>query len=210
MYHLQGVSLPLKLEQAVSESDRLEDVARLIVTEMQSNSGSGPYNLGGWCVSGILAYEVACQLEALGQEVGLLALLGAPNPQHYNAIPTRERLKSKLQYHWKQIRQLDLKGAFHYLSDRARYRASLNDPEEMSRFSRILLELALRYKPNTLRARVVLFQGEDRPSVVDYASGWTGVVKGQFAAYDIPGNHLTSLEEPHVAVLAEKLRDCLC
>lgn len=34
----------------------------------------GPYRLGGWCVGGLIAYEMAQQLQAQGQEVELLAL----------------------------------------------------------------------------------------------------------------------------------------
>lgn len=208
-YHLHDVWLPPELEESVRESDSLEDVARLIVTEMRADSPTGPYNLGGWCISGILAYEVAVQLEALGEEVRMVALLGSPNPQHYNAISKRERLKSKLQYHWNHMTRLDLAGVSRYLIERVRTQVKVHSPAESREFNRILLELALRYEPKPLRARVILFQGEDRPSVVDYAPGWTGVVTGEFAAYDVPGNHTTSLEEPNVAILAEKLRDCL-
>jgi hypothetical protein len=84
-----------------------------------------------------------------------------------------------------------------------------HNPLKSRQFERILLQLALRYEPNPLGARVCLFQGIERPSVIDYAPGWTGVVKGEFSAYDVPGNHATSLEEPHVMVLAEKLRSCV-
>jgi thioesterase domain-containing protein len=208
-YRLYEVWLPQELEQSIRESDRLEDVARLMVAEIRTKPRSGPYYLGGWCIAGILAYEVAVQLETLGEQVGLVALLGAPNPQHYTAIPRAQRLKSKLQYHWNKMTHLDLAGVSRYLLERARYHASEQNRARSREFSRILLELALRYKPKPLRARVALFQGEDRPSVADYASGWTGVVKGEFAAYDVPGDHETSLEEPNVAVLAEKLRICL-
>lgn len=208
-YHFHEVWLPQEIEDTIGPSDCLEDVARLIVAEMRSERHNRPYQLGGWCISGILAYEVAVQLEAAGEEVDLVALLGAPNPQHYTAIPAHERLKSKLQYHWNKMTHLDLAGVSRYLRERARYHASAQNPARSREFSRVLLELALRYQPKPLHARVALFQAEDRPSVVDYAPGWTGVVKGEFATYDVPGDHESSLEEPNVAVLADRLRDCL-
>lgn len=208
-FRFHEVWLPQELEESICTSGCLEDVARLIVAEMRGQPRAGPYQLGGWCVSGILAYEVAVQLEAAGEEVGLVALLDAPNPQHYSAIPKRERLKSKLRYHWKKMTHLDLAGVSRYLMERARYHATAQNPARSRDFSRVLLELALRYQPKPLHARVALFQAEDRPSMLNFAPGWTGVVKGEFAAYDVPGNHESSLEEPNVAVLAQKLRDCL-
>lgn len=201
--------LPPEVEETIRASDRLEDVARLMVAEMRTQRHNGPYQLGGWCISGILAYEVAVQLEAAGEAVNFVALLGAPNPQHYTAIPASARLKSKLHYHWKKITRLDLAGVSRYVMERARYHAGAQNPSRTREFSRVLLQLALKYQPKPLHARVALFQGEDRPSIVDYAAGWTGVVKGEFAAYDVPGDHETSLAAPNVAVLARKLRDCL-
>jgi thioesterase domain-containing protein len=197
------------MEQTVTKASRLEDVARLLVDEIRRKTPTGPYNLGGWCVSGILAYEAAVQLEALGETVSLLALVGSPNPEEYSAISKAERLKSKLLHHWKHIRQLHLTDLSDYLVERAKYRLRTGDAAETSQFSRILLDLALEYKPKPIRARVVLFQSEDRPSIADHASGWGTVVNGRFDVYEVPGNHVTSLQEPNVTVLARRLRACL-
>jgi amino acid adenylation domain-containing protein len=208
-YDLHGVWIPPELEKNICESDRFEDVAALIVNQMLRNPPKGPYYLGGWCISGILAYEVAVQLTALGKDVGLVALLGAPNPQHYSAIPKSERFKSKLRHHWKQLACLDMAGVSRYLAERLRQQMREHNVLGPRPFEHVLLQLAMRYEPKPLRARVCLFQGVERPSVIDYTPGWTGVVKGEFTAYDVPGNHATSLEEPHVTTLAEKLRGCL-
>ena len=40
----------------------------------------GPYMLGGCSAQGVVAYETAQQLRALGHEVGLLAIFDLPNP----------------------------------------------------------------------------------------------------------------------------------
>jgi amino acid adenylation domain-containing protein len=40
----------------------------------------GPYLLGGWSNGGLIAFEMACQLEQAGESVGVLALLGPPCP----------------------------------------------------------------------------------------------------------------------------------
>ncbi|TMC24451.1 MAG: hypothetical protein E6J34_00430, partial [Chloroflexi bacterium] len=47
----------------------------------------GPYLLGGWCNGGLMAYEIARQLQAQGQTVALLALMDPTAP-----VPAPRRL----------------------------------------------------------------------------------------------------------------------
>src|SRR6202046_1048263 len=53
---------------------KIEDMAALYVKEIRRERPAGPYLLGGYCLGGTIAYEVAQQLRAQGQEVTLLAL----------------------------------------------------------------------------------------------------------------------------------------
>jgi thioesterase domain-containing protein len=46
---------------------------------------NGPYHIGGWSLGGVVAYEMAFQLEALGQDVGSLLLLDSAAPAGRNA-----------------------------------------------------------------------------------------------------------------------------
>ena len=61
---------------------RLEDLAAYHVETLRSVQPKGPYLLGGWCTSGLLAYEIAQQLLAQGEDVALLALFDAVNPAY--------------------------------------------------------------------------------------------------------------------------------
>ena len=47
---------------------------------MRALQPEGPYLLGGWSFGGMLAYEMARQLRASGQEVGMLAILDTVLP----------------------------------------------------------------------------------------------------------------------------------
>lgn len=207
--HFQGLSLPSNIERSIGDSHTLQDVARLMLGELKAASPEGPYALGGWCVSGILAYEIAVQLEARGDEVDLVVLLGAANPQFYRAISRFERLKSKVRFHWKHLKAIGPAGIPAYVRTLAPYHIRMHNPANANNFSRVLSDLALPYNPTPLGSKVVFFEGEDRPSVADHAAGWRTVLQGEFQAHDVPGNHATALEEPNVAVLAEKLRKCL-
>jgi len=58
---------------------RIEDMAALYVKEIKRVRPRGPYFLGGYCAGGTIAYEMAQQLQAEGEQVGLLAMFDTPN-----------------------------------------------------------------------------------------------------------------------------------
>jgi len=59
---------------------RMEELAQHLVLALRESQPEGPYYLCGFCADGLFAYEVASQLMARGQSVGLLALFEAENP----------------------------------------------------------------------------------------------------------------------------------
>lgn len=64
---------------------RVEEMAAHYVDQIRRIQPQGPYYLGGWSFGGLVAFEMACQLEARGQQVGLLALLDAYAPGYTSA-----------------------------------------------------------------------------------------------------------------------------
>lgn len=58
--------------------DRIEPMAAFYVEEMRRVQPQGPYHLLGYCFGGIVAYEMAQQLHAAGEEVAFLGLIEAP------------------------------------------------------------------------------------------------------------------------------------
>ena len=55
----------------------------------------GPYFLGGTCGRGIVAYEMAQQLRAMGHKIGLLALFEVYTPEGVQIIPSYNFWKNK-------------------------------------------------------------------------------------------------------------------
>jgi len=53
---------------------RIEDMAALYAKEIRKVQPRGPYFLGGYCMGGTVAFEVAQQIRAQGEPVALLAL----------------------------------------------------------------------------------------------------------------------------------------
>src|SRR5207245_168974 len=54
---------------------RVEDMATQYIKEMRELQPAGPYFIGGRSLGGMIAFEMARQLRAQGEGIGLLALL---------------------------------------------------------------------------------------------------------------------------------------
>ncbi len=56
----------------------IEEMAELYVDAIRSVQQRGPYHLGGWSFGGMVAYEVARQLDEQREEVGVVAMFDTP------------------------------------------------------------------------------------------------------------------------------------
>ncbi len=68
------------LEDDAEPFARVEDMAAHYIEEVRSVDPEGPYHLAGWSFGGLVAFEMARQLQAAGREVALLALLDTAAP----------------------------------------------------------------------------------------------------------------------------------
>ncbi len=67
--------------------DTMEALARYEIEQIRRFRPNGAYLIAGHCAGGILAFEVARQLAAAGEEVALVAMIGTPIPQMFNRFP---------------------------------------------------------------------------------------------------------------------------
>ncbi len=67
---------------------RLDEMAAHYIKEMRSLQPEGPYLLGGASSGGLIAYEMAQQLRAVGQPVGLVALFDTCGPGYPKDLPS--------------------------------------------------------------------------------------------------------------------------
>jgi thioesterase domain-containing protein/acyl carrier protein len=108
----------------------VEDMAELCVEEMQSIQPQGPYLIGGHCFGGTIAFAIAQQLQAQGEEVALLALIDAYAPladllAYYKASSPRSRwhqfdfwLAKSYYYHAHKLQQGGIGEKFSYLFEK--------------------------------------------------------------------------------------------
>lgn len=125
MQKLMGGEQPLYFVRygmaATKQGDflRLPPVAALAahyLEEIQAVQPHGPYHLLGFSFGGLLAYEIACQLEAKGEGVNLLALVDTHLTLHQERLAWEqvcknilslsfEHLLNRLKIKWERFRQ---------------------------------------------------------------------------------------------------------
>ena len=222
-YGLQAVGLDGKREPHT----RIEDMAAHYIKEIQSVQPEGPYFLGGHSFGGLVAFEMAQQLQKQGQKVALLALFDC-----LRANDTKKLTFSDwLSIHLKNLAQLELKEKLAYIWMRVQLhvnkitpkpiieiyfdlRDRLRAPQEL-RYRRILktnLKAEENYVPKVYPGKVTLFRAKVRPpqKYFDPYGGWGNLVLGGVEMIEVPGEHLSLLfKESNVKILAERLRASL-
>ncbi|MEA2694765.1 MAG: hypothetical protein QOJ16_4152 [Acidobacteriota bacterium] len=69
---------------------RVADMAAHYLRLIRERQPAGPYHLAGWSLGGLVAFEMACQLEAAGEKVAYLGILDA----HFPTPADRAQIKN--------------------------------------------------------------------------------------------------------------------
>ena len=91
-YPIHGLQAP-GLQEGEEPLDSIPALAALYVDELRARQPEGPYRLAGWSFGGVVAYEIARQLESQGADVAFLALLDASPPR---GLPLEVRVAATL------------------------------------------------------------------------------------------------------------------
>ena len=211
-----GLPLGPILERTLQPGMTFEQMASEIVAVIRESRPHGPYLIGGWCTNGIMAFEVARQLRAAGEDVPLLALGHSMNPVAFQKITSTQMRMSKARYHLGVWSNLPIGKRLDYAFDRARGLmedvgvAEIAEREGRYRvFAAQMEQAAYSYFPGDYDGVVALFQPAERLAVLDSRPGWAEVVRGSLESFDIPGTHGTMAEPPNVATFAERLNEAL-
>jgi aspartate racemase len=217
---IYGLAIGIMDEVSLNE---VEDVVALYIKEMRSIQPEGPYLLAGICCGGRVAYEMALQLHAQGQKVALLALVDTlKDGEAIKIIPVKERVLA----HWKNLLRLGPA----YLLNKRRLGEVKNRLMSIycEFYERLGLPLPQACQSFTYRekkeegniewvfapqdvypGRVTLFRAIDNIGFIEHDLGWSELAPGGLDIHDVPGDTFNMLEEPHIQVLAKKLRDCI-
>jgi glutamate-1-semialdehyde aminotransferase/thioesterase domain-containing protein/acyl carrier protein len=98
----------------------IEEMADCYVRELRSVQPKGPYYLGGYCLGGTIAYEMAQILTREGEEVPLVAMLDTYNYSLALKVSFRSFLYQKSKFHLANIRKLRPKDMYQYMQEKLR------------------------------------------------------------------------------------------
>jgi amino acid adenylation domain-containing protein len=214
---------------------RVEDMAAHYIKEMRELQPEGPYFIGGRSLGGMVAFEMAQQLKAQGQTIGLLALLDTYPSGYAKLFRNEKTLRAALRRglkrtkaHLANLQTLSVSDGLSYLKRKALFaprkmksqiwRRVNQSYENLGRpLPRMLNDikeinsLAVRnYVPQVYDGKVTLFwASEDLRTSIDLVEGWRVLAGGGIEVHEIPGSHLDIVKEPHVQELAKKLHGCL-
>ena len=207
----------------------MEDLAEHLCLALREMQPEGPYYLGGFCHDGIFAYEMARQLLAQGQSIGLLVLFETENPSPIArdriAIGLR-RMGIRLKYRVNQLLKLGISEIPVFAGSRWKefkqsltwmlWRVSHHFPFAIRNrgsadLERILFLAASKYKPKSLGCPTVIFRCKDWPIAAagDPYMGWRELLTGRCEIFEIPGDHIGMFDESNARILADRLTACL-
>jgi len=155
----------------------------------------GPYCLGGYSAGAVMALEIAIQLRAQGEVVGLVALLDPLFVRYtrfehlsYHALQRVCRLVEKILAKKPRVLQI---------------LAAMFEDEGLD----IHLAALAGYKPDHYSGDIVFYQARwalgRSPLLVRQ---WKWFTKARLKVEKVPGDHHTFIRPPHVRELARRLR----
>lgn len=189
---------------APAGAETVEAIAADHLASIRRVQPRGPYRIGGECVGGVVAFEIAQQLRAAGEAVSLLLLLDAWCPTtagvlHHNLLgQPRALLKAGLSF-LATLPERDHQ-AEPWLAELWR-RATV--PPEARRYIRA----CMRYRPRAYAGRVTLLASDDNLRR-GLARDWAVLAQGGLAIHSAPGDHET-YSRRYLPETAERLRICL-
>lgn len=204
--------------------NRISDMATHYIKELREVQPEGPYLLGGWSMGGVIAFEMALQMKAEGQEVSLLALLDtiAPAQDITPAQVTEAELLGEfltdLGVPLDEFLKLKSEDQFAYALEEGKKAKRFHqdvEPAHIRHYFEVFrnnVEALRNYIPRPYPGSMTLLCARDankerRPAEEDL--GWGKFVTGNIEIIEVPGTHLTMMVEPHVKVVADRLGVCL-
>ena len=221
LYGLQAEGL----DGAPIDHPTIPSMADFYLEEMRRVQPHGPYFFGGYSFGGVVAFEMAQQLCAAGEEVALLVLFDSLD---YQNPPRRYSLAHRIKLQLQTRASASPGEKLLYLLHRAWSNLTgavvtrLQNAQNLLRHPEAppsaveLVQMSHQhalsnYKLQPYPGEITLFRAEDPDDGCEHPAdnGWTKFAGGGLQIHKIPGQHQQIFAQPNVCVLAEKLAACL-
>jgi thioesterase domain-containing protein/aryl carrier-like protein len=217
---------------------KLEAMAAHYIAAMQTVQPQGPYLLGGWSMGGVVAFEMAQQLQKQGYEVALLAIIDSEPPISYlnpNARVEKPALDDAALAE-SVLRELNLvpgedfylrepEEQLKYALERAKDVNVIPMDTDLGLLRRLMVIRVMNnyvthlYLPSVYPHRITFFRASESVKAAQDlahpdeaftgAYGWENLTTGGIEVHIVPGKHSNLGEEPNVQALAASLSHCI-
>ena len=211
-YRLQHLRLAEEELPSLGREPSLQKIAACLLRQLVAIQPHGPYMLGGFCLGGLLSYEIACQLQAAGHEVSLLILVDTPSPEHYRSSRLTPLIKRPA-YVATRVKQLGARKALARASDQFLRLLPIKEPGYHS-VQASTERAAGRYEPQAFAGKVAMILAKDilspnAPSPSALLSWWQSYIAEELHAEYVDCSHLDLFKEPAVQTLAKLINSRL-
>ncbi|GCF07287.1 non-ribosomal peptide synthetase [Dictyobacter arantiisoli] len=211
---------------------RLEDMAAQYVQAIQNIQPTGPYQIGGWSLGGVVAFEIAQQLTRQGESVSLLALFDSSLPPSCLLEPSARtpgiqllddrivvnvlREEGVLSLSEEDVMRAEPQIQLIHAWEQARQTNLLPADIGFEQFRRLAymncrnLLAVKQYEPEVYPGRITFFRSSEvlqlqqsQPNAL--TGGWEQLCQQEIIAYVVPGKHSEMVDEPYVRELARFL-----
>lgn len=171
----------------------VQEAARAHVALVRQVQPHGPYHLAGHSFGGIVAFEMAQQLRALGEEVALLAILDSfpPDPALHpapDAVGLLGRLKRRVGLLYTTLRNTPGGSGHGRLFDQSK-------------------SLAMRYHGTPYDGFTLVFVAQSPEK--EQREAWAPFLTGEWRQIEVTGDHYTMIRTPWINEVADVLLDVL-
>ena len=217
------------LESGQTPLPTVPDMASCYLESIRRIQLSGPYRLAGWSMGALIAYEMAQQLVAAGEEVEFLGLLeGWARPFDASSSPNRlmdwsdwvsqeeqEYLiglaEEELGISEKELCSMTHDERIAWYLQEGKTCEKIPDSVSQDQFRRLLKVIATNkvaiscYQTKPYPGRAILLRAPLLPGDEDETHGWAKLVLGGLEVFEVPGTHDDFMSMPAVARVAEIL-----
>lgn len=219
---LNGVDMP---------DESMEEIAAYYIAGILEHNPHGPYFLAGYSFGGIVAFEMAKQLEAKGHKVKLLAMFDTNVGNIQYAGPFMQRLLKKIGLQLPKL--LFIANSlvkyprnvieYQWFVAKRKWQSLLAktgigttaETDQVPLHERQIIEKHLsaykNYRMTPYAGKIDLFRVQQRVYFLDdpVYLGWKRMAKSGVAIHQVPGDHRTFLLPPNDKVFAEMLQSVI-
>jgi len=210
----------------------IEDMASLYIKEIQTVQPEGPYHLGGYCMGGTIAFEMAQQLLSQGHEIGLLAMFETYNWANFKQpsfFSKTHYYMQKIDFHVRNLFIAEstwtfLQEKLKVAKNRSKMWTGALQAKFFDKFSQgngindTLSQLwdnndraAANYRPRIYPGYITSFRPIKQYAWYDGPElGWEELAAGGVEVHILPAYPAGMMMEPFVKQLAAELKACIC